>query len=218
MEKLIEGMTVEEALVKYERMVHKAVHSAKANTVCSYEDMVQEGFMAIVEAFDKFDERKGVAFSTYVHTYINGRILDYQKKHLSFLSGGHYLQAMLKKAGPDATEADLRAMKLSEESIRAAKYIDQNYITTDLEELEFVAAENGDPSENLAIGFFDWKKYLTEKQAFVVEKYFGFGCVPITKSEIARLTNVSFKTVDATLKDALKKLKKVPGIEDYLCN
>lgn len=215
MKKLIEGLTVEETIAKYERLVHKAVHAAKANTVCSYEDMFQEGLLAIVEAFDRFDENKNVSFSTYVYTYVNGRILDYQKKHLNILSGGHYLQAMLKKAGPDATDDDLRAMKLSEESIQAAKYFNQNYIPANYDELEFMVSEYGDPSDNISIGFFDWRKYLTEKQAFVIEKYFGFGCEPITQAEIARITKVSHKTVRETLKSALKKLKKVPGIEDY---
>lgn len=218
MKKLIEGLTVEETIAKYERLVHKAVHAAKANTVCSYEDMVQEGFLAIVEAFDRFDEKKGVTFSTYVYTYVHGRILDYQKKHLSVLSGGHYLQGVLRKIGPDVKDDDLRAMKCSEETIQAAKYINQNFSSVGYEEIEYLVSEKDDLRDNILIGFFNWRKYLTDEEILVVEKHFGFGCEAIPNTEISKIIKRSNKSVANTLKRALRKLRQVPGVEDYFFN
>ena len=46
----VNGLTVDEALVKYEPMVHRIVSGASTSVVCTYDDLAQEGRMAIVVA------------------------------------------------------------------------------------------------------------------------------------------------------------------------
>ena len=75
-------MTIDEVVECYENMVHKIAHSMTLNTVCSYEDYVQEGRMAIVAAYTAYNPDKGASFTTYVYHMIKDAMLEYQKQHL----------------------------------------------------------------------------------------------------------------------------------------
>jgi RNA polymerase sigma factor (sigma-70 family) len=62
-------------IVKFTPMVHKTVASfqrrcPKYRNVDS-EDLVQEGILGIMEAFQRFDPSRGVSFSTYVFPWIH---------------------------------------------------------------------------------------------------------------------------------------------------
>ena len=74
------------------------VNAAKVNHVCSEEDLCQEGRMAIVVAYRNFDPDHGASLTTWVYHMIKSSIIEYQKHHLSVLSGGAYLQGILRKA------------------------------------------------------------------------------------------------------------------------
>lgn len=43
-------------------------------------DMIQEGTVGLIEAVERFDHRKGVAFSLYASQRIRGRILNYMER------------------------------------------------------------------------------------------------------------------------------------------
>ncbi len=43
----------------------------------SFDDLVQEGIMGLFEAKEKFDEKRGVKFSTFAFYFIKGRVLKY---------------------------------------------------------------------------------------------------------------------------------------------
>ncbi len=47
-------------------------------------DMIQEGTVGLIEAVEKFDHRRGVAFSLYASQRIRGRILNYMEKEGKF--------------------------------------------------------------------------------------------------------------------------------------
>lgn len=216
-EKLIEGLTVEEMVAKYTPMVHKAVHSAQKNCVCNAEDMVQEGFLAIVEAFNTYTPGKGTAFITWVYTRINGAILDYQKRHLSALASTGYLYTSLKKLGPDATPEQLIEMGHSKESAYAAMRIKNSFLMVDVDALEEVLFDDDNIYDMIDLKAFDWKKYLTEKEVDVIELFYGLsGQEPMSMSAIARKFGRSTKTLTETKERALRKLRNVPGIEDLL--
>ncbi len=43
-------------------------------------DLVQEGFLGLLKAADKYDPKKGASFSTFASHYIDGAVKDYLRK------------------------------------------------------------------------------------------------------------------------------------------
>ncbi len=79
-ESRVEGMTRDEACVRFSRKVlHLARRTAEqAGSACPLtpEDLVAYGVVGLLEAFDRFDADRGVDFATYAATRIAGSMLD----------------------------------------------------------------------------------------------------------------------------------------------
>ena len=209
---IVEGITVEEALKKYEPMVNRFVNSAHTNHVCSKEDLVQEGRMAIVIAFNYFDTEKGASLTTWTYHMIKDAIIEYQKHHLSVLSGGAYLQSILRKAGQDATVEEIMEFGVSKKTALASTYIKNSYTTVDYDELESLIESK--PFEEVS-HFTEWKDCLSKEEVFAIANYYGFEGSKMTLHEIGEHLGKSRKSVRYMINKALNKLKKMPGIEAY---
>lgn len=212
-EKRIEGLTCDEALKKYEPMVHRFANAARTNHVCSKEDLCQEGRMAIVIAFQNFDQAKGASLTTWVFHMIKDAILEYQKQHLSILSGGAYLQSVLRKAGQDASVEEIMEYGVSKKTAMAANYVKESFSSADYDELSTLIGDDG--FEKLALEQFDWKPYLNSAEIYAIGNFFGFNGQRMTMQEIGEQMGKSRKSVSYLINKALVKLRNVPGIEDY---
>jgi RNA polymerase sigma factor (sigma-70 family) len=210
---VVEGITLEEALKKYEPMVHRFVNSAHTNHVCSKDDLCQEGRMAIVVAFRNFDPSKGASLTTWTYHMIKDAILEYQKQHLSILSGGAYLQSVLRKAGQDASIEEIMEFGVSKKTALAATYVKDSFSTVDYDELSTIVGDDG--FEKYALDSFDWQSHLTEPEIFAVGNFFGFNGHRLTMQEIGEKMGRSRKSVSYLINKAIVKLKRAPGIEDY---
>ncbi|MDF2635230.1 MAG: polymerase, sigma 28 subunit, FliA/WhiG subfamily [Pelosinus sp.] len=67
-------------------------------------DMIQEGTVGLIEAVEKYDHQRGVAFSLYASQRIRGRMLNYMEKEGKF--GVSYMDSPL-TAGEDITLGDI---------------------------------------------------------------------------------------------------------------
>lgn len=210
---VIDGITLEDAIEQYEPMVHYFVNTARTNHVCSREDLCQEGRMAIVVAFQNFDPAKGASLTTWTYHIVKDAILEYQKKHLSILSGGTYLQGILRRAGQDATVEEIMEFGVSKKTALAATYIKDSFSSADYDELANVIGSDG--IEDFGIESLDWKKPLNETEVYAVGNFFGFNGQRMTMQEIGEKLGKSRKSVSYLIKKAICKLKHLPGIEDY---
>ena len=196
-----ESITLEEAVDKYEHMVYDLVKYRPVTPVCSYEDMIQEGRMAIVDAYNTYDPSYGAKLGTWVWRRIQNALAEFQKKNLMCLSGG---AAVYQKIKNQDNPNDLVAQRLREAF--CAKNLD------DLTQV--VGAED---VEHDSFAKFDWRSYLNEEEIFVVEHSFGFnGGETLGLREIGVLMGgKSRKAVDYILGKAIVKLRHIPGIEDF---
>ena len=210
---VVEGITLEEALKKYEPMVHRFVNTAHTNHVCSKDDLVQEGRMAIVVAFRNFDPDKGASLTTWTYHMIKDAILEYQKHHLSVLSGGAYLQSILRKAGEDATIEEIMEFGVSKKTALAATYIKESFSTVDYDELSGVVGDDG--FEKRGLEDLDWQSHLSKPEIFAISNFYGFNGKRMTMNEIGQKLGKSRKSVSYMINKALVKLRHIPGIELY---
>ena len=209
----VEGMTLDEVVKKYEPLVHRFANTAQTNSVCNREDLEQEGRMALVIAFQTFDPNKGANFNTWSYHLVKDAIIEYQKQHLSVLSGGSYLQNVLRKAGRDASIEEIVSFGVSKKTAIAATYVKSSFSTVDYDELATVVGSSG--LEKFDENSFDWKAHLTDEEIFVVGNYFGFSDEGLTMKEMGHRLNKSRKAISYMLNRALVKLSHAPGIEDY---
>ena len=202
-------------LDQYDKLVHKFVREAATNAVCDPEDLYQEARMAIIQAYDSYDDENGASFSTHVYHNVKYAILEYQKQHLGFLSGGHYLYHAMKEAGEDATIEDLMELGLSKKTALASTYFK-------LKPAQYGECFNmADPKaaaqlKEIEAFKLDYRKYLTEKEVFAIEHYFGLRYADaITMEEIGERLGKSRKSVSYLINQALVKLRHVEDVEEY---
>jgi RNA polymerase sigma factor (sigma-70 family) len=202
-------------LDQYDKMVHKFVREAATNAVCDPEDLYQEGRLAIIKAYDSYDDSKEASFNTWAYHCVKDAILEYQKQHLGFLSGGAYLYGAMKKAGKDATIEDLMELGLSKKTALVSTYFN-------MKPAQYGECFNmADPKqkaqlEELETFKLDYRKYLTEKEIFAIEHYFGLRYADaITMEEIGKHLGKSRKAVSYLINQAIVKLRHINGIEMY---
>ena len=66
--------TLDEAIKGLTPVVKKFARQYTRNHYHLYEDLMQDGFMGICEAWEKFDHTKGASFTTYAWFYIRKKM------------------------------------------------------------------------------------------------------------------------------------------------
>lgn len=70
-------------LVMHYSYIAKVVASNMSNTFYKYattEEMVDQGVIALIDSLERYNPDKGVKFSTYAYTKVNGAVIDYVRK------------------------------------------------------------------------------------------------------------------------------------------
>lgn len=210
---------MELVLEQYDKMARKFVNTAikksATNAVCDPEDLYQEACIAIINAYDTFDDEKGATFTTYVYNRIKYAMLEYQKANLSFLKGGSQLYLAIKKLGDEATVENLMKLGFSKETALVSKYL--NLKPSPYGECWNMADPEAEAQLREIEAFkLDYRKYLTEKEVFAIEHRFGLRYADVlTMEEIGKHLGKSRKAVSYLINQAIVKLRHVEGIEEY---
>ncbi|MEE2751906.1 MAG: FliA/WhiG family RNA polymerase sigma factor [Myxococcota bacterium] len=79
-ERCVEGLTREEVTRHYQRKIlliaRQLVDRLPPHTNMEFEDLVSYGAIGLLEAFDRFDDARGIQFSTFAEYRIRGAMLD----------------------------------------------------------------------------------------------------------------------------------------------
>ncbi len=105
----------------YQPLVFKAMTSWRFDDRIAM-DLIQEGTVGLIEAVEKYDHHRGVAFSLYALHRIRGRMLNYMEREgkLSLLS----IDSPLSDSSEDSTFGDLLVDRRAEVSTQA----EHNYL------------------------------------------------------------------------------------------
>lgn len=74
--------TLDKLVLANTGLVHKLVNKFPIkNSVCTYDDLFQEGVAGLIRAIEKFDVTRGYRLSTYAYNWINAFIRRYYMNH-----------------------------------------------------------------------------------------------------------------------------------------
>lgn len=196
--------TAEEAIEKYKDMVYRLVQNRPTTAVCTYDDLVQEGMLAIVNAFQTYDPKFGAGLQTWTYRRIRDSLAQYQKENLLSLSGGASQYQKMKNSGEETPQDAV------------TKRLVDSFTTANLDEIANVI---GDENVRLESSFeLPWRQYLEPDEITVLELLYGFRGPTYSLPEIGQRMGRSRKSVDYIKNKALQKLKNMEGIEDFFFN
>lgn len=120
------------------------------------EDIIQEGNMGLMKAIEKFDQSKGIKFSTYAVWWIRYYIFTaifYQKrmirlpcnKEKEIISFKKRQEELRREFGREPTIQEMaKVLKVNEKTLRLLGKIDYNHVSYDLvNTVDFNSCENG---------------------------------------------------------------------------
>jgi RNA polymerase sigma factor for flagellar operon FliA len=204
-----------------------------------YEDLVSYGMLGLMDAINKFDETRGMKFSTYASIRIKGSMIDELRKNSPISKGAmdklnrynEAIERLQKKLGREPSDAEIaNLLKISiKEMMEIENYI--NYISiVSLEDLIFseeddipligTIEDNKSPSPEKSLEEKEQLEYLAkaiellnEKDKTVLSLYYYEG---LTLKEIGKVLSVSESRVCQLHGRAIVHLRKAMGKLKYI--
>lgn len=200
------------------RAIHKLTNEffLKANHhYVEFEDCLQVAFEAAWKAVGTFDPAYGAKMSTHLHFQVRCALLEYLKHNMSIFAGHPSAEVRLAWAEcrDNLSVDNLRAKGLSyQQAMWAINYYTNQNVGIEeafnvYDDYSFWAM---DEVEDKAYPF-DFAQYLTQKEADAIRLEFGFAEEDEIETQFP-----SRKSVEYARNNAIIKLQKVPGIEQYL--
>lgn len=149
---------IETEIIKLnERLIHNNSHRwIKNQQSFSFEDLTAYGLEAMLTAIRHFDPTKGVQFSTFAHSHLNGRILRAIRDHGSLIRVPQKVQAE-EKVSLFFVPIDAEDMPLQVEGSYAS--FEQNFV---IEQMLYIANNVNDSKKSLRQCFVDCSNKLIE--------------------------------------------------------
>jgi RNA polymerase sigma factor (sigma-70 family) len=176
-----------ELLGACERLVHSRVGKYCYPGTQDYEDCVQEAYIGLFTAVEKFDAASGVKFTTFATTVMNRRIIDYlasQWKHPpnAMAEGANFSADGQDTTGETALEID-----------------DGTYEAFETERIWAIDADRLRPALRSSIAL------LPERQREAIHLFYFEG---LSKAEVAERMQVSRPRATALVGDAVLGLRR----------
>lgn len=170
------------------------------------DDAIQEGMLALWEAvqdLDKYDQDRG-SLSTFLGIYIQRRLssLAYQSNNRSGLAAS---TRTLREADNDT--ADLNKRRLFGICCSLDAPVDD---TADIVVADTIGTDDeyGIYEDARLEALNDVLNLLVEREQTAVRLYFGIGCEPVSRKEIAARCGVAVTTVDNRINKGLQHLRE----------
>lgn len=231
---LVDGLDVKEELVKKYIPLVKYIASrviiGKTKYI-EYEDLVSYGMLGLMDAINKFDDTRGMKFSTYASIRVKGAMIDELRKNSPISKGAmdklnrynEAIERLQKQFGKEPSDAEIAGeLKISlKEMMEIENYI--NYISVvSLEDLIFsdeddipligTIEDTKSPSPEKSLEEKEELEYLAkgiemlnEKDRTVLSLYYYDG---LTLKEIGYVLNVSESRVCQLHSRAIVHLRK----------
>lgn len=233
-QRLVEGMTRDEVCVKFRRKVfliaRRVAERLSPESGVTVDDLVSTGALGLLEAFDRYEEERGILFTTYAEYRIKGAMYDDLRKGDAFSRRRRQLQKTLDHAvtrlrtkhgrEPDPSEvAASLEMSLEEywtarDKVKPVSHVSLDSSSDDDEGrplIDRLVCESED-APDLALRVADVRRQLKEaitalpdRQRQCVLMYYG---KEMSLAEIAAVFDVTVSRISQILSDARRRMRK----------
>lgn len=188
-----------------------------------FRELLAEGYVGLLEAYNRFDKEKNTKLSTYAVFWIRKRIINTIAKHRSILSGVEYVSSKV-------SYEQEREQIYEEKGISSETFNDYLKAVNNVISLDGYTTDEEDKKdiyERLYVEG-DYEKYERElerrelseileemisklpyEHREVIRMKYGIGTDPRSLSEIASTLGCSKRRINRIEKEALKMLKKL---------
>ncbi len=230
----VEGMTRDEACVRYQRKVlfiARRLHDRLSSDLqMPLEDLAAVGAIGLLEAFDRFEESRGIQFSTFAEYRIRGAMYDVLRENDAFSRRRRDLSKRVMSAAEEIRREEGRDPSASEVADRLGIDLDSYHAAVDgtkpVVHLSFDTPAEGqdgdlalsellpDPTlsalgDIVAVEVREALKAsileLPERSRQCVMMYYGS---ELTLAEIAQVFGVTVSRVSQILNEARERLRK----------
>lgn len=223
-----------EAIVAaYSNLVERI--SRKYSGLEPFEDLVQVGFIGLLNALNLFDPEKGVRFNTYATHLVAGSIKHHLRDKTKIIREPAWLQEIRHKANRASSQLQhelgrpASVQEIADRCEVTPEVVDEVFSTEELFRVASLTApaqgEEELENEELEIAE-DCEDQLSVEERFVLEKAVGelrelerdvlflFHYESLNQSEIALRLNISANYVSHILRQSLTKLRTILGAEE----
>ena len=232
----VEGLTRDEACHMYHRKVlllaRRLSDRLPPDASMQYDDLVSCGAIGLLEAFDRYDDERGIQFSTFAEYRIRGAMLDalrqgdtFTRRRRQLAKRVAYAQSELKRElGREPTPeecADALGMDLEEYWKAVDKVQPVNLVSIDAQQddegedsrslLDVLVTGSVDEADRQLLGqevrqhLREAIKGLPERHRHCVLMYYG---KDMSLAEIAEVYGVTPSRISQILSDGRKRLRK----------
>ena len=237
-ERLVEGLTRDEVTHRFHRKIlliaRQLADRLPSDVFMEFEDLVSYGAIGLLEAFERFDEDRGILFSTFAEYRIRGAMLDALRSQDTFSRRRRQLARRIESAHeplrlqlsrePEPQEtAELLGIDMDEywsalDRVKPVTLVSiESTMADDNDEgrslVEQLASQEENPSEKLLIAEMRRELEsavlaLPEKQRHCIMMYYGR---ELSLAEIAEVYKVTPSRVSQILTEARGRLRKKLG-------
>ena len=212
--KIIDGElhTRESIIKKYNKLVHKHAHKLSGDH--EQEDLVSEGFIGLILAFDRYDPESDFKFGTFAHHNVRGRMLNLTRRSTSNAHCPHEIVSLawvMQREELVSVDPEIVAKKLSkpvEHIRRALLYLHTRSVErfdaplgdNDMEKMTLGDVEGSyDDKSTLIVA--DFLEKVSERDKVIVAEL----TLGKTQAEISKLIGVSQYHVSRLRKEIQRK-------------
>ena len=180
------------------------------------DDIISSGNIGLLVAIRNFNISKGIPFIPYAKVCISGSIYDFLNSNHQIHYSKKAIQDLnkLSKKGEQALLSNERKQQLSRVSYKFVPLFAKNgsgdefnicdsegIVFNDTPETQYIKKQE----RQLVLKFLS---ALSERESFILTKFFGINCEPLSFSEIGGLLNISKQRVGQIYQAAIKKIKQ----------
>jgi RNA polymerase sigma factor for flagellar operon FliA len=236
--RVVEGLSRDEACYRYRGKVDLVARRVSdrlpRDAAVQFEDLVSWGAIGLLEAFDRFDESRGIKFGTYAEYRIRGAMYDALRTHDTFSRRRRQLARKVQNATEDLRQRLARDPLPQEIADSLEMTLEQYFTAVDrVKPVSHVSLYDADPggrplSEVLMgdgpgpgarLGMSEIRRLLSAAVAALPERerqsvmmYYG---KDLSLAEIAAVYGVTVSRISQILSSARSRLRKklAPHIE-----